>query len=269
MEGPSFWPLLLWAGTFSLCEAWPRGRILRGEETTPHQRPYMTSLQVAGEHICGGFLISDQWVLSAAHCLEDVGNETLQVLVGAHSLSEPERNKRLAGVQELFPHPNSSAGNPHDDLLLIQLKEKVSINSDVQFLAFQRQDRDVPAGTPCEVAGWGIISNTGKRPDKLHQVELAVLSRATCNTRTHYDGAVTEKLMCTESKRKDSCKGDSGGPLVCNGVAEGVVATGSRICGNWKKPGIYTRIGPYVTWIESVLAGAHRPTAGPKAATVP
>nr|XP_056701338.1 complement factor D [Euleptes europaea] len=229
----------------------------------------MTSLQVAGKHICGGFLISDQWVLSAAHCLGDAGNETLQVLVGAHSLSEAEPNKRLVGVQALFPHPNSSAENNHDDLLLIQLEEKVSTNADVQVLAFQRQDRDVPAGTLCEVAGWGFISNTGRLPDKLHRVELAIIDRATCNTRIHYDGSITEKLMCTESKKKDSCKGDSGGPLVCKGVAEGVVATGSRVCGNWKKPGIYTRIMPYVVWIDSVLAAAHQPTDRPEAAPVP
>lgn len=270
MRGFSFWPLLLWGGIFSLCGAWPRGRILRGQETPPHQRPYMVSLQVGGKHLCGGSLIADQWVLSAAHCLEEVGNETLQVLVGAHSLSEAEPNKRLVGIRALFPHPNSSAENNHDDLLLIQLEERVATNPHVQVLAFQRNDRDVPAGTQCEVAGWGIISNTGKLPDKLQYVELAVISRTVCNTRIHYDGAITEKLMCTESKKKDSCKGDSGGPLVCNGVAEGVVATGSRICGNWKKPGIYTRIPPYVAWITSTWGAAGSPpTEGPKAEAVP
>ncbi|XP_060088785.1 complement factor D-like [Heteronotia binoei] len=269
MGGFSFWALFLWAGVFHLCEARPRGRILRGQETLPHQRPYMVSLQVAGKHICGGFLIADQWVLSAAHCLEDAGNETLRVLVGAHSLSEAEPNKRLLEVKALFPHPNSSVGNNHDDLLLIQLGERASINVDVQVLVFQREDRDVPAGTQCEVAGWGFISNTGRLPDKLHHVELSVISRTVCNTRIHYDGDITEKLMCTESKKKDSCKGDSGGPLVCNGVAEGVVATGARICGYWKKPGIYTRIPPYINWIESVWAMTQQPTEGPKAAAGP
>ncbi|KAL8177705.1 UNVERIFIED_CONTAM: hypothetical protein K2H54_016843 [Gekko kuhli] len=269
MGSSSFWMLFLWAGIFSLCEARPRGRILRGQETPAHQRPYMTSLQVAGKHICGGFLIADQWVLSAAHCLQDAGNKTLQVLVGAHSLSEAEPNKRLLGVRALFPHPNSSVENIYNDLLLIQLEEKVSLNTDVQILAFQRQDRSVPAGTQCEVAGWGFISNTGRLPDKLHHVELSVISNDVCNTRIHYDGSITEKLMCTESKKKDSCKGDSGGPLICNGVAEGVVATGARVCGNWKKPGIYTRIPPYIDWFDSVWAAAHQPTEGPQAVTVP
>uniref|UniRef100_A0A8C4U2I4 Complement factor D n=1 Tax=Falco tinnunculus TaxID=100819 RepID=A0A8C4U2I4_FALTI len=179
-----------------------------------------------------------------------------QVLLGAHSLTKPEPHKRLYRVRAQIPHPGSNIHNNKDDLLLLQLEEKAELNEHVQVLPFQREDRDVAADTVCKVAGWGTTSHSGHRPDELHSLERPVISRDVCNHRTRHDHTITEKMMCTDSRKKDTCKGDSGGPLVCNGVAEGVVTAGSRVCGNYKKPAIYTRIAPYVAWIDSVMASA-------------
>ncbi|KAG8519222.1 Complement factor D [Galemys pyrenaicus] len=261
------------------CAAQPRGRILGGREAPSHARPYMASVQLNGRHVCGGFLLAEQWVLSAAHCLEEMAEGKAQVLLGAHSLSQPEPSKRLYDVLRAVPHPDSRPDTIDHDLLLLQLSEKAALGPAVQPLPWQRQDRDVPAGTLCDVAGWGVVSHTGRRPDRLQHLQLRVLDRAVCNRRAFHDGAITERMMCGESNRKDSCRvragrglrdgpvrvaltvpaarpaqGDSGGPLVCGGVAEGVVTTGSRVCGNPKKPGIYTRLASYAAWIDGVMA---------------
>ncbi|XP_040393582.1 complement factor D [Cygnus olor] len=256
--------LLLLLGV--VVNAQPRGRILGGYEAKPHLRPYMASLQLDGQHVCGGFLIAEQWVLSAAHCTEGTNGKLFQVLLGAHSLTEPEPHKHLYHVRAQIPHPGSNIHNNRDDLLLLQLEEKAELNAHVKVLPFQREDRDVEAGTVCEAAGWGTVTHSGRRPDKLQQVERPVISRDLCNHRTHHDHTITEKMMCTDSRKKDTCKGDSGGPLVCNGVAEGVVTAGSRVCGNYKKPAIYTRIAPYAAWIDGVMASAARDEAGDGAA---
>ncbi|CAK7293416.1 Complement factor D [Vulpes lagopus] len=239
----------------ALCAAQPRGRILGGREAESHARPYMASVQVDGKHVCGGFLVSERWVLSAAHCLEDVAGGKVRVLLGAHSLSQPEPSKRWYDVQRAVPHPDSRRDTIEHDLLLLQLSEDAELGPAVQPLRWQREDRDVAAGTFCDVAGWGVVSHTGRRPDRLQHLVLPVLDRATCNLRTYHDGTITERMMCAESNRRDSCKGDSGGPLVCGGVAEAVVTSGSRVCGNRKKPGIYTRVASYAAWIDGVLAG--------------
>uniref|UniRef100_A0A8C9AN09 Complement factor D n=1 Tax=Prolemur simus TaxID=1328070 RepID=A0A8C9AN09_PROSS len=235
-------------------EAQPRGRILGGHEAEAHARPYMASVQVNGQHRCGGVLLAEQWVLSAAHCLEDTADGKVQVLLGAHSLSQPETSKRLYDVRRAVPHPDSQPDTIDHDLLLLQLSEKAMLGPAVRPLPWQRVDRDVAPGTLCDVAGWGVVSHAGRRPDRLQHLLLPVLDRATCNLRTYHDGTITERMMCAESNRRDSCKGDSGGPLVCQGVLEGVVTSGSRVCGNRRKPGIYTRVASYTAWIDGVLA---------------
>lgn len=107
-------------------------------------------------------------------------------------------------------HPIAGAGVPPIDpgpvFALRQLEEEAELNAHVQVLPLQREDRDVAPDTVCEVAGWGTINHSGRRPDKLYQLERPVLSRDVCNHRTRHDHTITEKMMCTDSRRKDTCK---------------------------------------------------------------
>ncbi|XP_021061281.1 complement factor D isoform X1 [Mus pahari] len=240
----------------AVCAAQPRGRILGGQEAVAHARPYMASVQVNGTHMCGGTLLDEQWVLSAAHCMDGVTkNDSVQVLLGAHSLSAPEPYKRLYDVQSIVPHPGSRPDSVEDDLILFKLSQNASLGPHVRPLPLQHEDKEVEPGTLCDVAGWGVVTHAGRRPDVLQQLTVSIMDRMTCNLRTYHDGAVTINMMCAESNRRDTCRGDSGSPLVCGDVVEGVVTWGSRVCGNRRKPGVFTRVATYETWLKTVLNG--------------
>ncbi|XP_073511147.1 serine protease ami-like [Phyllobates terribilis] len=238
-------------------ECYPRGRILGGSESQQF-RPYMVSLQVEGKHSCGGLLISDEWVLSAAHCKPESINTTLQAVLGIKSLSDPKKLVYDIDIQVIHPEYNTS--NKRHDLLLLKLPEKVPLSEAISPLRYQTEDIVIKENTLCMVAGWGKIKKTGKKPDVLHEVLVPVISLEVCNRRDYYHGEVTANIICAGDNKRDSCEGDSGGPLICNGVVEAIVSSGFTVCGNLKRPGKYTRIAPYKNWIVETMRNFTNPT---------
>nr|BAE72683.1 Ami [Xenopus laevis] len=242
--------------TVSTYECRPRGRILGGQDSKEKTWPFMASIQKNEVHQCGGVLISDKWVLSAAHCATDSNNSSLHVMLGAISLTKPEQYKIVLKVEREIPHPLYNSTKKHHDLLLLELSEKVTLSEAVKPLPFETENIDIPDGKRCLVAGWGQMKSTGKMPDTLQELWIPVISRDVCNRRNYYDNEITPNMICAIEAKKDSCEGDSGGPLVCDGIAVAIVQGGYRRCGLSKKPGIYTLIAPYKSWIMETMYNA-------------
>ncbi|KFO93227.1 Granzyme A, partial [Buceros rhinoceros silvestris] len=232
--------------------------IIGGNEVAPHSRPFMALLKGKdGTSICGGALIKENWVLTAAHCKMEGGS----VILGAHSQKKKEKEKQTIQIAKQIRYPCYSTTSKENDIMLLQLQKRARLNKAVQLIHLPTSDDDLKPGTTCAVAGWGRTHNDLKTPsDTLREVNVTVISRQTCNDKHHYKNnpVITENMICAGAKKggKDSCNGDSGGPLRCNNVMRGITAFGKSKCGAVDGPGVYTRLTKqYLQWIRKTIGG--------------
>ncbi|KAM4628645.1 mast cell protease 1A-like [Polymixia lowei] len=225
--------------------------IVGGREAAPNSRPYMASLQIRGQHICGGVLVREDYVLTAAHCRSA---RPLRVVLGAHSLSAVEAAKQEFGVINAISHPRYNRQTHQNDVMLLKLNRKANLTREVQVIPLMRGRLRI--NSQCSAAGWGDLGNDTS-PDKLQEVNEYILSMEECRRRWNRFGiSITNTMICTtgpNQARQGPCRGDSGGPLVCDGTSTGVVSFGGRQCANYRTPAIYMRTSSYRRWIRQVL----------------
>ncbi|XP_057696210.1 serine protease 57-like [Corythoichthys intestinalis] len=221
--------------------------IVGGRDAPPHSRPYMASLQVQGQHICGGSLVKEDFVLTAAHCR--IGRR-LTVVLGVDSLTGDESTKQVFTAIRDIPHP---AYDGHEnDIMLLKLNGSATLTDAVQLIAPKR--RRVGRRSSCITAGWGDIGDNNTLPNTLQEVNVTLLSLRACRRRW---GSVPifRTMVCGTGSREFQgfCSGDSGGPLICGNETAGVVSFSGRRCGNPRTPDVYTRVSSFTDWISSVL----------------
>ncbi|KAM5255489.1 cationic trypsin-3 isoform 2-T2 [Ctenodactylus gundi] len=220
-------------------------KIVGGYTCQKNSLPYQVSLN-AGYHFCGGSLINSQWVVSAAHCYKS----QLQVRLGEHNIDVVEGGEQFISASKIIRHPSYNSANYNNDIMLIKLKTAATINSRVATISLPSSCPS--AGTQCLVSGWGNTVSSNY-PSLLQCLKAPILSDSSC--RSAYPSKITSNMFCLGFLEggKDSCQGDSGGPVVCNGQLQGVVSWGYG-CALKGKPGVYTKVCNYVSWIQQTIA---------------
>jgi len=223
----------------------------------PHSWPWVVSIRFIG-HTCGGSLINNQWVLTAAHCLY-LSFSTVHV--GVHNVYSP--SPQVRDVIQVIIHPNFVPTGEHvNDIALLRLSSPVNFttpdhHAGVTCLPPQSTDINFPEpGTPLAVVGWGALTENGSFPDELQQVRVMALpiDDSRCISAA-YD---RERQFCAmvDGGGKDSCQGDSGGPihrwLDDHWEQVGIVSYGVG-CARENYPGIYTRLSVYHDWILEAM----------------
>ncbi|XP_059497412.1 trypsin-like isoform X2 [Stegostoma tigrinum] len=226
-------------------------KIVGGYECAKHSVPWIVSLNV-GWHMCGGSLISPDWVVSAAHCY----TSQIEVRLGEHNIAQYEGTEQFIRSSRVIRHPGYNYYTLDNDIMLIKLSEPARFNRNVGSVALPSSC--ATAGESCLISGWGSTKSDskGRVPltwDELQCLDAPVLSDEACHHA--YPGMITQSMMCVGYLEggKDSCQGDSGGPVVCNGVLQGIVSWGYG-CAERNHPGVYTKVCNYVSWVHATVA---------------
>lgn len=284
----------MWNGRCGSQNLPPLNRIVGGYSTVEFQYPWIAAvLRTCGDeycHICGATIISEEWILTGAHCMNTVPKEELGVLVGDHNLYTISTSQKFIKVKEKVVHPDyNTRGNAtsplNNDIGLLRLEYPIIFTSQISPLCLPALGEtgfggsaygtgnttlldttglDI-VGKNATVLGWGMINDSGDFSDALRGVEVEILENKKCND---LYGIMTENMMCTSgSNGRGTCFGDSGGPAIVTQpdgsyVQVGILSFGALAGCEKGYPSGQVLVHKYIDWIQSITGIAFGTSQG-------
>lgn len=227
-----------------------------GGESRPGRYPWVVALLDSfGFNFCGGVLISDRDVLTAAHCVHTKKPGDLRLVIGEHDVDVAHLFGRTHKVTAIKVHDKFVHERWTNDLALLRLERPVKV------MPICLPTLDTKMYRNLVVAGWGRRATDDLlRPSRLHDVTLPLVGKVACEKAWTRSRVNSDLQVCAGAEGRDTCVYDSGSPLmevppgqrsrsVGTTTLIGVTSFGSNKCGEATKPGVYSRVTSYLTWI--------------------
>uniref|UniRef100_A0A8D8HVD1 Trypsin eta n=1 Tax=Culex pipiens TaxID=7175 RepID=A0A8D8HVD1_CULPI len=213
-------------------------------------------------HFCGGSLVNNRTVLTAAHCLVDERDKKrpatfFRVVGGGTSRTVQTEDTVVRKVSRVVVHERYNPNNFDNDVGLLILDEPVPATHPA-LRTIPMTSASPSTLSSCQTSGWGTTQyGVSQTTIELRAVNVTVQQIALCNATNSYQGSLLPGMLCVGEFQggRDACQGDSGGPLVCAGLLAGIVSHGTG-CGEPGYPGIYADVAYYRDWILRNGAGS-------------
>lgn len=205
---------------------------------------------------CGASYLGDGYVLTAAHCVN--GDSPNQIAVKIGGVKYNGTDGQRANVTNIYVHPNFNSQNLANDIALLKL-DHAPVGAQPVEIAQGTLTQYATVGDLLTVAGLGRLQEGGSTPSVLMEVDVPLISDATCRAAGGSYTNVGDVSFCAGLQQggKDSCQGDSGGPIVINRSGTitqlGVVSWGIG-CARPGKYGVYSDIAALRSWVDGIVA---------------
>jgi len=252
-------------------------RVVGGEEAVPYSSPWMASMRVNGRHICGGSILTKDWIITAAHCSVESHSSSkrsflrhffnlktrgdswhvrdhtkITIVAGEFDRSVQEGPEQERSVAEIIVHSDYNSQTHDKDLALLRLETPLDFSEEISPVCLP--DADVLPTDTCKATGWGETQDRTETNNILREASLPILDQNLCMEDIG-SALITENMLCAGYQEGgiDTCQGDSGGPLVCQRsgcwVLAGLTSFGNG-CAEPQNPGVYTRVANFQDWIR-------------------
>ncbi|XP_017012291.2 serine protease 1-like [Drosophila takahashii] len=229
------------------------GRITNGKDAVEDQFPYQVGLSflgLKGSWWCGGSIIDNSWVLTAAHCTS--GATYVTIYYGATVRTSPQFTQTVSS-SNWIQHADYYSKTVRNDISLIKTSA-VTFSSSVNKIALPAiaSSYSTYVGQTAVASGWGMTADTETSVTKnLQFADLTVIANSVCQ-KTFGSLVVTSKVICVATPNAIStCQGDSGGPLALDGTLIGITSFGAEDGCEIGAPAAFTRVTSYLDWIQT------------------